>query len=421
MEDFKDFEEELKKIEEEFSSEEENFFKDVLTTTPSISEYWRKRVEEEKDIWSKIVEKKEQEKKELEGRLVQAMSEIEKLQIQIKELKEILENETKTFQERLKAKETEVLIEKERVNLAEKIRDLERENELLKGEIERLKNNTQIVKEELESVHKRELQEILSEQNSLIENITQLENEIKQLESITKTQSEEINSYRQKLNILTEERDKLKEKLLGLQNKLEYKTLELSELQNEIIEYFNLSIGYFTDKIRQFLGTVIGIVSFCNKKIKSGFLGKNIGVKKQLFIVEETVSNIMSTIEKLMGFSKKLELNLQIVPLENFLIKVSDKIDVASLPSGLKVEVDLDRLLKSLIGYFESTLSLGVTYRKLQEQPIIELKFVIPNNILYDENFMRLKFVIILHKWKIKVIPSEDKSEILVYIPVIEM
>ncbi len=421
MEDFKDFEEDLKKLEEEFSSEDDEIFKDILTTTPSVSEYWRKRVEEEKDIWSKVVEKKEQEKKELEIRLNQAMSEIEKLQTQIKELKEVLENQTKTFQERLKAKEEEVLIEKERVNFADRIRELEKENELLKIEIERLKNNTQIVKEEIESVHKRELQEILSEQNSLIENISQLENEIKQLEGITKKQSEEINSYKEKINVLTEERDKLKEEIVTLQNKLDYKISDSLQQEKEIFEYFDFTLVHFMNKIKKFLGIISGIVSFCNRRMGLGFLSKNSVIKRQLVIVDEMVPSIISTIEKLLCFYKKPELNLQSISLEKFLIKISDKIDISQLPGGLKLEVDLNSLLKLLIKYCESALSLDTSYQKLKGQSVIELKITKPGKISYDEDFISLKYVLILHRWKTKIIPYEDKFEMTIVIPVVEM
>jgi len=419
MEDFKDIDEELKKLEEEISLDED-IFKDVLPATTSVGEYWRKRVEEEKDIWSKVVEKKEQEKKELENRLSQTLSEVENLRTQVKELKELLQNETASFQEKLKARETEILIEKERLSSFDRIRDLERQNQLLLEEIERLKNNKKTIKEELESVHKRELQEILLEQKSLIENITQLENETKQLEEITKKQSEEINSYKQKVNNLTEEKEKLEKKIIELQNELESRISESEETENEIFDYFKSTIVYFSDKIRRFLGTIIGIVDFCKKRTKQGFLGKNNIIKNQLSIVEETVQNIISSIENLLGFSKKEELNIQEISLEKFFIKVSDKIDIYSLPSGLKVKADLEKLLKLLIKYCENALSVNIEYHEKPAISVIELKVLIPEKIYYSEDIIKLRFILNLHRWKMKLTSYEDKSELSIFIPVVK-
>jgi len=417
MEDFKDIDEELKKLEEEISLDEE-IFKDVSSPTTSVSEYWRKRVEEEKDIWAKVLEKKEQEKRELENRLNQTLSEVEKLQSQVKELKELLQNETASFQEKLKAKETEILIEKERLSSFDRIRDLERQNQILLEEIERLKNNEKTIKEELESIHKRELQEILSEQNSLIENITQLENEIKQLEEVTKKQSEEINFYKQKINNLVEEKEKLEEKVIELQNEIEYKVSESEEIETEIFDYFNSTVVYFSNKIRRFLGTIVGVVNFCKKRLKQGFLGKNNIIKNQLSIVEETVQNVISSIENLLGFSKRQEINIQEMPLEKFLIRISDKIDLSHAPSGLKVKVDLDKFLKLLIKYCENALSIKIGCREKPGTSVVELKILVPERIYYDEEIIKLRFVLNLHRWRMKIIPYEDKSELSIFIPV---
>jgi len=291
----------LKEIEDKFSTNEEILEK---LSEPSAADYWRRRLEEEKVLFNKTIETKEQEKKALQIKLDQTLNEINTLQEQIKQLEKTFTDQSQSWQERLKVRETELLLQKERVDWINKLKDLEYKNKVLTEEIDRIKK---IHEQELQTIkisYKKHFEELLTEQNSLIENFELIERELKIIEESHKKEKQELEVKNVELNKTLE--TKLSE-INSLQNKLtkvekENATMleRIDTISNEAIkerddykQHVQNIINNFISKLKDYIGTITGINNFCLNRTKISRIAQ-----KQLVIINNIIENIYDIIDK---------------------------------------------------------------------------------------------------------------------------
>ncbi|MDI6641231.1 MAG: hypothetical protein QME68_02850 [Elusimicrobiota bacterium] len=415
MDEFKEInlEEELKKLEEEFSADDIIMQRLGSQTIPSTADYWKKRVEEEKLLWQKIVETKEEDKKQLEIKLKQTETELATVREQLKKLQETFQAEMRAWQEKFASKETELAVEKERIEFVDRIKELERENKFLEEQLSKLKEQSTADKKQLEEAHRKDLEELLNAQNALVESLEGIETELKQLES-------ERNEQKDKITQLTVERERLANELNQLQAYIQYKIQEAAEYENQLYEYFSSVTEYFLNIVKDILGTITGIVNYCFKKLRLGFLGaigRNVTVKRQLVIIENLIGDILQLLERLTGYTKRQLLNLQEISIDKLFNKISDEIDTGPLPQGLKVKVDVAKFVASLRNYCERAASIVTSYNSAGR--VVELKMTTFSKIKLDLEFIQLKHVALQHRIIVILKVYEDKSVILVSIPVL--
>ncbi|HLD29688.1 MAG TPA: hypothetical protein VJC03_05055, partial [bacterium] len=295
--DFNELEEELKKMEDDFQLDQGD---DILRhlVSPSASDYWKKRFDEEKTLWTKIAEEKEKEKRETEEKLSGARSEMKTLTQRIKDLELTLQKEVLSWQDKLKTRETELQLDRERSEFESRIRGLEQENSSLKGELSKTIEQEKNLRKQQEEQHGREMRELLDSQNAIIENIEALEKEIAYFETLGKEQLGEIEEHKTRIKKLVEESFALEREITALNKKMEQKTAEMLARDAESEEYFSSVIEFFAGKIKTSLGTVLGALNFCFRKLKVGFLSENTAVKKQLVVLENVVNEIFASLER---------------------------------------------------------------------------------------------------------------------------
>src|SRR3989339_870517 len=124
MDEFKYLDSELERLKAEMAVQDDavrNF------NFPSPDDYWKRRIDEEKILWNKKVLARDEEKKALEAKLSQQQLQIDQYNQQLREFERRLEKEGMEWENRLKAKEADLLIEKNRLLNEEKVKSAETE------------------------------------------------------------------------------------------------------------------------------------------------------------------------------------------------------------------------------------------------------------------------------------------------------
>lgn len=405
--DFNELEEELKKMEDDFQLDQGD---DILRhlVSPSASDYWKKRFDEEKTLWTKIAEEKEKEKRETEEKLSGARSEMKTLTQRIKDLELTLQKEVLSWQDKLKTRETELQLDRERSEFESRIRGLEQENSSLKGELSKTIEQEKNLRKQQEEQHGREMRELLDSQNAIIENIEALEKEIAYFETLGKEQLGEIEEHKTRIKKLVEESFALEREITALNKKMEQKTAEMLARDAESEEYFSSVIEFFAGKIKTSLGTVLGALNFCFRKLKVGFLSENTAVKKQLVVLENVVNEIFASLERMILESKREKMNLQEMPVERLFSRLNPEIDTAGLPDGFKVRADTVKLARFLKKYCEN--ASNVTQKYIAASNEIEFRIAgLETAPAAAADFIQLRHVVYMHGWKMVLNAVEKK------------
>lgn len=302
MDDWNIIENDLRQLEEEFSSNQD--FLEHLSG-PSAADYWKKKLDSEKELFSKMLETKEQEKKAIESKLSQTVSELTNLQEQINRLEQSIAEESQSWQERLKAKETELVLQKERVDWVEKVKGIEYQNKILQEELQRTKK---IYEEQIENdniTHKTELEELLSAQNILVSNFELIDRELKQVElehdknlgSLISEKTnllQELNDKVHELVSTNEKNAQIEKENTKLMVKIDNIVKEAIKEKEEYKQYVQSIQNEFISLIKEQLGTILGINNFCLHRVKAPKF-----IQKQLSIVNKAVGKMLESLNSL--------------------------------------------------------------------------------------------------------------------------
>lgn len=168
MDEFNELDQELEKLRSELKLQDEW---SRQFQAPAPGDYWRHRLDEEKALWQKKMQVSDEEKKALEERLANQQSQISAYNQKLNEIEHKFDIETRNWEERLKVKETELLMEKNRIMWEDKIRDAEYENKDLLQQIGTLNADIIKIKDENLAAAKKAEDDFMRERNSYHERI----------------------------------------------------------------------------------------------------------------------------------------------------------------------------------------------------------------------------------------------------------
>ncbi|MFH2070614.1 MAG: hypothetical protein ABIJ11_05310 [Elusimicrobiota bacterium] len=407
MDEFKELDDELKKLEDEYSATGGDDLHELIV--PTATDYWKRRVDDDKSTWTKLLETKEKEKDAVEQKLGKAEAEVKSLHEKIKSFDKRLAEELAQWQEKFRSKEIEFEVSRERINFIDKIKDLERGNTSLQEKIS-------VAKKESEE----KLNEFISSQDALLENLSSIENDLHILET-------ELNSYReknqlqeQKILSSTENKNVAENENKTLRTKLAEKIIENEKHTQNIYNHISSVIDYYTGGIKEAAGTLLGVVEFCYRRVaKLGagvFFMEKFGIKKQLVIVETVISEMIEHLRKMAVAVSSPQLSTQDVSMDRFLSKISEEINTSAIPERMKVSVDLPAFLGALKYWTEEATSISVRYVEGKTSGGVEMKIVIPGKTVNDEKYLELSRVVCAHGWSVAMGRHEERPAIFIYI-----
>lgn len=266
MDEFNDLEQELEKLKDDFSVQDEwsrhfNF--------PATGDYWRRRLEEEKTLWDKKLAAQEEEKKALASRLEQQQDKIDKYTQELQEIERKFDTEAKQWEERLRAKEADLLLEKNRLLWEEKVRQSDFENKELLKQIGELNSKISGLKTEKASEKDAYNESFTKEKNTFEERAGGLQKQI----SILETRSSELEGMLEEKSMeLDKIRIELKESSARAEDKIQsfIRGKELSEKEKASLgeEIVKLKKQYETEKT-QAEKNISGILSEFSVSLKN--------------------------------------------------------------------------------------------------------------------------------------------------------
>ncbi len=273
--------------------------------TPSVSAYWRKKLEEEKMLYEKMLQTKDEEKRQVLLKLQQQEQVIEDLKKQIEKLERGEYEKLKDKYEELRIKELELEKEKEKIIWQQQIQGLEFDKKVVEQEVERTRKEFEQQKQELLVYYNRQFNSLLEVQKQLLEETNKLEQEI---EKIVETASQEIKKASEEkekiLNNLEEmkkivENVKLeKEKVIQENTTLTKKIEELKQQhiqdKKQLVTQIAQSVKSYITEIRSLCGLIIGAANFISKY---GIFKKS--VKFHVEIILQTVQRVLSMLDEI--------------------------------------------------------------------------------------------------------------------------
>lgn len=398
--DWNNIDEELKKLEDEFSGDD-NVMRELAA--PSAADYWKKRLEEEKELWAKIIETKEEEKKALQAKLSKQEKDLDALKQEIKKIGEGYAEEAQAWQERFKTKETELLLEKERVLWDEKFRGLQYENRILQEEFDRSRKYYEEEKTNTKNANKKEMEELLSAQNVLIENLDALERELGEYEASSESYRKEKERLGGELALSGEQLKNVSEKYARSEREKEelnarigYLNESFAERRDGYLEYLSCVTDYFSGRVRDNLGTILGIINYCFRRIRLHKLAK-----KQLIIVSDVVEKILQSVDKMTELIPPEKLELQEFSAVRLFAKLGDSMEASQLPLDLKIKANYPGLKDALSPYAERAVKAAVVCKPVPVGSILNLEITLQGRISVDPEFIRLRKILFLHEWSL--------------------
>ncbi|MFH1369059.1 MAG: hypothetical protein ABII64_08035 [Elusimicrobiota bacterium] len=281
MDEFNELDKEIEKLKAELSVQDEwaRQFQ-----APAPGDYWRRRLDEEKTLWQKKLQVGEEEKKAMEAKYTSQQAEISAYNQKISEIEKKFDLESRVWEDRLKTKEAELLMEKNRVMWEDKIRESEFENRNflqqiagLNADISKLKDEHAADKKKLEEEFGREKNAYHERIKTNVDSLQILQERILELEGRLNDRQNELaaekNRHESDIAVSREEY----EKTIGENDflKKEKRTLEeeisrgkQKTIEDKVhVEYeFNAVSKSFVDSWRKSLGAVVGMVRFMKSR-----------------------------------------------------------------------------------------------------------------------------------------------------------
>ena len=123
---------ELKKMQDEMPQDPEMM---QVVDAISVADFWKRRYDEERMLWERKLEIKEDEKKNLKDKAQSHEMSIKELDYRFKELERRWEQEKLMLEDRLKSKEIESSLEKAQLMWETRLKLLEEENRTMKSQL----------------------------------------------------------------------------------------------------------------------------------------------------------------------------------------------------------------------------------------------------------------------------------------------
>ena len=300
-----EIEKELSELELQYGDKD-----DVMQSliTPSVSAYWRRKLEEEKILYEKILQTKEEEKKQIILKLQQQEQIIEELKKQIEKIERGEYEKLKDKFEELRSKELELEKEKEKLVWQQQIQGLEYDKKIIEKEVERAKQEFEQQKQELLVYYNRQFNSLLEVQNQLLEETSRLEQELDKVLFTAKKEVEKFGSEKdlilkelEDLKVVVDNLKREKEILINEKNLL-LRNIEDIKKQNivdkkKIVSDISYKIKNYINEIRSLCGLIIGAINFVSRHHKY----KN-SVKFHYELILNSIQRILSILDEIAKF-----------------------------------------------------------------------------------------------------------------------
>jgi hypothetical protein len=278
MDDFKDLDQEIEHLKKQL-----NFGGEGGAAAPEINDYWKRRLDEEKILFAKRMDARKEEKKALEFKIGQQQSQIEQYHQSLKDLEKKFEQESSQWEERLRVKEADLLIEKNRVLNEEKVKEAEIETRRMLAQVAELNSKIAHIRDEQAIEIQRlnenfeterqafaEKREAAAQQGALLEKrIKELEQDIAartaELEKTKAAYDQKLKDADAKIGTLSAERETLDKGAKSLADQLDEQQKKAADEKRQLqVSYKNLT-EYFVGNLRKNFGPLVGLVHFVAK------------------------------------------------------------------------------------------------------------------------------------------------------------
>lgn len=303
--------------------------------TISVADFWKRRYEEEKQLWEAKLEEKEKQQAKIREKFVQDEEGIRELNFKIKELEERMHSEKIIWEERSRIKALEAELEKKKIEWDAKIRVLEDENEQLRAKIRQGADATE------EEIRRRK--EMESEKARLEEELKQLQKQLQSASMEEQKKLEQIEmeklSIQKQLEELLDAKKSGKEKSEEIEKELARLTEErnrnlalLAEREKEqFLAFEDLSRG-FAHKVRNYLGIMSGTLQLCLTNFKM-----EEELRRQITLVDENAQEMLKSIEEFLSLAKIPEMSLAPINLNELLSNVVFTVEDAARNQNIKI------------------------------------------------------------------------------------
>jgi signal transduction histidine kinase len=334
MDDWDQVREKIKELENSYLKSSP----DVRSTLDNISvaDFWKRRYEEEKEVWEKMLAEKEKEQAQILQKFLKDEEGIRDLNFKIKELEQSLRSEKAVWEERSRAKTIEAELEKKRIEWEDRLAMLKEENEQLK---KRIREGDDLTGEET-----RRRQQMESEKVRMEEELKTLQERISSGKLQEQERIEQLESEKKSLQDQLEELETLKregkEKVDGIEKELAILHLErerhlelIEERQKEqFLAFEDLARG-FAHKVRNNLSIMAGILQMCENNFKMSE-----DLKRQMLTVRENAQSMLAVIEEFLFLAKMPEMNFQTLSINELLDNALFAIGETAKSRGVQIE-----------------------------------------------------------------------------------
>lgn len=202
MDEFNELDKELAQLKEELAGHDDEWTRQFHF--PAAGDYWRRRLEEEKTLWEKKISARTEEKKALEAMINQQKSQLEQYNQRVKEIEKKFEDDSKRWAERLKAKETDLFLEKNRLLWEEKVKQANEENQKLLEKASELNAKIGDMKDE-QYKDKKKLGDIFDQERAV---------------------------YEERIKTYTDQIDVLKKRITELDENIEHRVTQMQKIND---------------------------------------------------------------------------------------------------------------------------------------------------------------------------------------------
>lgn len=330
MEEFKDIDAEIMRLKEELTVKDENL---KQVRFPASGDYWRSRLDEERVLWEKRTALAAEERKVIEKKLNEQNESVNRYNQSIREMERKLENDTKLWEERLRLKEADVLIEKNRLFCETRIKEIEFEKNKLTEKVAELSVRIDVLRDEqlLEldkqkqhakqdaAAYEDKLKAAGQENKALNATMAEVENALKQRVSELEAMKEEYRIRLEKTESAASENLQMK---ISLEDEIKNANSRHEAEKSSLKDNFERSALRAGENIGKYLGLIAG---FSKLVMKHGV------TKNTFFILEDAALKAVSENEK---FAREHNLNPQISEDYKVLLCMGDE-DAAFWESAL--------------------------------------------------------------------------------------
>jgi len=299
----------------------------------TVSDFWKKRYDEEKQAWQEKLTAKEKEQSRTQQKLVQNEEEIRRLAQQIQELEKQLETSSNA-NSKLSGVERE--FEKTKMDWSRKIQALQKDNEALKSGMDRESESARREASEHQKAESENLR-LSVELKSFNEKIAALQGDaekkfqnIKDEKKVLEGQLEEL---RKQKNGSQEKSQQIEQELGSLQIQAQSQLKRLEDRSKEQLVMFEDLVLGFSHKAQNHLLMISGALQSCmdHPQIEPHTID-------QLSLVDQAAGETYQFIEQFLSLVSIPEISMERISLKDLLDQVCAEFENNEQGHGVQIE-----------------------------------------------------------------------------------